>query len=112
MSGWLAKLFGNPEKDAKKLELPSELEFLKVSAIISAIIMITMFLILSLVLGPAVVEANYSDGVNYVVWSIMQGVWFAVGIEIILTGVRMFIGQSYQLSKVLARKSFQDRYRA
>ncbi|MHA1506568.1 MAG: PTS transporter subunit IIC [Candidatus Asgardarchaeia archaeon] len=93
ISGWVARLLGNKENDAEKLSIPESLAFIKQPAIISLLIMLFIYLLPTLWLGPEYISANYSGTQNYVVWAVIQAVTFAAGVEIILTGVRMFLGE-------------------
>jgi PTS system ascorbate-specific IIC component len=49
-----------------------------------------MYIIIGLTAGKAAVD-SISDGGNWIVWLIMQGITFAAGIAIVLYGVRMFL---------------------
>jgi len=79
--------------EAEGLKLPEELAFLKQPGIISGLIMLVVFLVPTLYLGPAVVEKEFSGGVHYIVWAIIQALTFAAGIEVLLFGVRTFLGE-------------------
>jgi len=78
---------------AESLKLPESLAFLKQPGIISALIMILVFLVPTIYIGPEYIESEISGGVNYIVWAILQGVIFAAGIEVLLFGVRTFLGE-------------------
>ena len=78
---------------AEELSIPQQIAFIKQPGIISALIMIVVFLVPVIVLGPGVVEAKFSGGKNYIVWAIQQGAMFAAGVEVILFGVRTFLGE-------------------
>lgn len=79
--------------EAEGLKLPEELAFLKQPGIISGLIMLVVFLVPTLYLGPAVVEKEFSGGKHYIVWAIIQALTFAAGIEVLLFGVRTFLGE-------------------
>ena len=89
------KLAGGKLKDksAEQLRIPEYLAFIKQPGIISGIIMTVVFLVPVLYLGPDVVETAFSGGKNYIVWAIIQGLTFAAGVEILLFGVRTFLGE-------------------
>lgn len=89
------KLAGGKLKDksAEQLRIPEYLAFIKQPGIISGIIMTIVFLVPVLYLGPDVVETAFSGGKNYIVWAIIQGLTFAAGVEILLFGVRTFLGE-------------------
>jgi len=81
------------QRSAESLKLPESLAFLKQPGIISALIMIVVFLVPTLYIGPEYIESEVSGGVHYIVWAILQGVIFAAGIEVLLFGVRTFLGE-------------------
>jgi len=108
ISGYTAKLFGNPENDTEKLQLPSSLEFLKQPGIIAAIIMVVVWLAAVLSVGPEYIATNFSPGMNYIVWAIIQGITFGAGVEIILYGVRMLIGEILPAFKGISEKVIPD----
>lgn len=78
---------------AESLRLPESLAFLKQPGIISALIMILVFLVPTLYIGPEYIETEISGGMNYIIWALLQGVIFAAGIEVLLFGVRTFLGE-------------------
>ncbi|MEM4619966.1 MAG: PTS transporter subunit IIC [Desulfurococcaceae archaeon] len=79
--------------EAEALRLPERLAFLKQPGIVSGLIMLVVFLVPTLYLGPEVVEAEFSGGTHYIVWAIVQALMFAAGIEVLLFGVRTFLGE-------------------
>lgn len=93
VSGLVAKAIGNPENDVEKLKFPKGLEFLKIPSILTAIIMLPIFVIFSVLADPGYVEANLTGGTHWVVWCFIQSTMMGAGIEILLLGVRMFIGE-------------------
>ncbi|MCC5994654.1 MAG: hypothetical protein LM587_03650 [Candidatus Aenigmarchaeota archaeon] len=93
VSGIVAKYLGNPKQDVEQMKFPKGLEFLKIPSILTAIIMLPIFFIFSLLAGPSYVETKLSGGTNWLVWILMQSVMMGAGIEILLLGVRMFIGE-------------------
>jgi len=93
ISGLVAKYLGNPKQDVEQMKFPKGLEFLKVPSILTAIIMLPIFFIFSLLAGPSYVEAKLTGGTNWLVWILVQSVMMGAGIEILLLGVRMFIGE-------------------
>jgi PTS system ascorbate-specific IIC component len=93
VSGIVAKYLGNPKQDVEQMKFPKGLEFLKVPSILTAIIMLPIFFIFSLLAGPSYVETKLTGGTNWLVWILLQSVMMGAGIEILLLGVRMFIGE-------------------
>ena len=104
VTGIVAKLVGNPENDAEKLKFPQGLEFLKIPSVLTAIIMLPIFIIFTVLAGPDYVEANLTGGTHWVVWSFMQSVMLGAGIETLLLGVRLFIGEIIPAFKGISEK--------
>jgi len=92
-SALFAKILGNPKKSTEEVKFPEGFQWLKETLIVSVVIFTPLFLIPCLLLGPEVVESTWSGGTNFVIWSIKMALTGAAGIEIILIGIRMFIGE-------------------
>lgn len=104
VSGIVAKLVGDPKNDVEKYTFPKGLEFLKIPSIITAIIMLPVFIIFSALAGPSYVEANLTGGTHWVIWCFVQSVLMGAGIEVLLLGVRMFIGEIIPAFKGISEK--------
>lgn len=89
----LGKLFGNKDNDLEKVEIPSSLSFLKEMTVALTVVMTLMFLIVSLLAGPALVMAEISDGQDIVSFSLINGLTFGLWITVIITGVRMLLSE-------------------
>ncbi len=103
-SAIVAKYLGNPKNDAEKVKFPESLSFLRLPSVVAALIMASVFIILSVGAGSSVVEARFSGGVNFIAWSLITGVTFGAGVELILAGVRMFIGEILPAFKGISEK--------
>jgi len=94
--GWVAmqisKLTGDTSKDTEKLEFPGWLSVMKDSVISYSVIMAILYTTIGILAGPTV-GAEYSGGMNYILYSFMQGINIAVGVTILLLGVRMFLAE-------------------
>src|SRR5699024_8402407 len=97
LSSWAGKLFGNKELDYEIIKVPNNLEFLRHCKIITALTMVTLFLIRPIVVmicdSPGAQELVASTDKNFLVYAIIQSFTFTAGIAVVLTGVRMFIGE-------------------
>jgi len=94
----LGKAFGNKDNDSENVKLPKGLEFLRDSNVITALTMGVLFSIGAIIIllksTPGAEELiAVADDQNFIVYSIIQSFTFAAGIAIVLTGVRMFIGE-------------------
>lgn len=92
ISTYIARIFGDPEDSAEKLQLPGWLSIFKDSVVSYAIIMSFVYLIIILIAGPVVV-GKYSGSQNYILYGFTKGVEMASGITVLLTGVRMFLNE-------------------
>ena len=100
----ISKLFGNKEDSAEKLQLPGWLSIFKDSVIAYSLIMGFIYLVIVIIAGPAVVD-DYSGGsTNYIIYGLNQGLTMAVGVYVLLAGVRMFLNEL-----IPAFKGFSDR---
>lgn len=68
------------------MNLPKNLSFLRDSSISISLTMMVIYLIMAVSAGSDFVEATYSAGQNYLVYSIIMAITFAAGVFIILQG--------------------------
>jgi len=89
---WLSKLLGDPKQDTEKLEMPGWLSVMKDSVISYSVIMAFLYTLIGVLSGPTA-AAEFTGGYNYILFSFMQGINIAVGVTILLLGVRMFLAE-------------------
>lgn len=89
---WIAKVTGNVEDSAEEMEFPGWLSIFSDSVIAYSLIMAILFVTIGLVTGPEV-ASQFAGGKNYILFSFMQGIEIAVGVTILLLGVRMFLAE-------------------
>jgi PTS system ascorbate-specific IIC component len=91
---WLAAklgpLVGSEEQSTEDVELPSWLGFFRDVTAATAFVISVVVIIAALFAGPAGVP---SGDLNYIVYAVIQGLTFALGIAILLFGVRMVIAE-------------------
>lgn len=92
-SAWIGKFVGNPEDSAEKFKMPKSLSFFRDSTASMAITMIVIFLISVIAAGTSYVSAHISSGTDPIIFAIMQGLTFAAGVTIVLSGVRMMLSE-------------------
>jgi len=94
--GWfammIAKITGDPKNDTEKLEFPGWLSIMKDSVISYSVIMAFLYTLIGILSGPTA-AAEFTGGKNYILFSFMQGIDIAVGVTILLLGVRMFLAE-------------------
>lgn len=92
LGAFLGKFVGKAEDGTEKLKLPDSLNFFRDVTVSIALIMSLVTVIAVLFAGPEFVS-KFTGGKNYIVYAIMQGVTFAAGTAILLTGVRLVLGE-------------------
>lgn len=99
LAAWLAyklgKYVGKPEESTELIKFPKSLSFFKDYAV-STVVILGLIMVIAVVFGYAVnpeAITQLAGGVNPVIWAILRGVYFAVSIVVLLTGVRMFISE-------------------
>lgn len=91
-SGWIGSKVGNPEQSTEKLKFPGWLSIFK-DYIVSIAVSIGVFYYASaFAAGQSAVEA-LSGGVHWLIYPLMQTLTFTGGLYVIITGVRMFLGE-------------------
>lgn len=109
LSAWAGKFLGNKHNDSEKIKVPSGLEFLRDSNVITALTMGLLFMTGAIVVsfrdtaGAQELVASAGDQ-NFVVYALIQSFTFTAGIAVVLTGVRMFIGEMVPAFKGIATK--------
>ncbi|HLR69211.1 PTS ascorbate transporter subunit IIC [Virgibacillus sp. MSJ-26] len=108
LSAWAGKWLGNKEKDSEKIKVPNGLEFLRDSNVITALTMGILFIIGAIVVlfrdTAGAQELVASTDQNFIVYAIIQSFTFTAGIAVVLTGVRMFIGEIVPAFRGIATK--------
>ncbi len=102
----LGKYVGKPEESTEKLSFPKALSFFKDYAVSTAIIL-GLIMIISAVAGYVIkpdVVTKLAGTLNPVIWAFLRGIYFAVSIVVLLTGVRMFIAEIVPAFKGFAEK--------
>lgn len=103
-AGEIGKLFSGKSKSTEDIKFPKGLSFLRESTISISLTMIVLYIIAALFAGPQYVHAELSDGQNFIVFSVIQGVTFAAGVFIILTGVRLILAEIVPAFKGISEK--------
>jgi len=106
-AGLVGKVIGDPEDSTEDIEVPQSLSFLKESVLSTTLTMIIIFFVVSLIAGRDI-YSEYSGGKSIFMFSLMQGITFAAGVNIILTGVRMIIGEIVPAFQGIGEKLVPD----
>ncbi len=102
LAAWLGKVYGENSKSAEDMKFPKKLAFLRDSSIIIAVTMILFYVAAAYASGSTFVEAELSDGKDYLVYSVSQALAFTVGFVIVTTGIRWFINEIVPAVKGIA----------
>lgn len=103
-AGEVGKLFAGKSKSTEEINFTKGLSFLRESTISISLTMIVLYIIAALFAGPHYVHTELSDGTNFIVFSVIQGVTFAAGVFIILTGVRLILAEIVPAFKGISEK--------
>ncbi|MEL3971907.1 PTS ascorbate transporter subunit IIC [Rossellomorea oryzaecorticis] len=104
VSAVVGKAVGKGSKSTEEIKVPKSLGFLRDTSVSVSLTMVILFFIVAGAAGPAFVEGELSGGQNFLVFAFMQGITFAVGVYIILAGVRMLLGEIVPAFKGIADK--------
>ncbi|GGJ95763.1 PTS ascorbate transporter subunit IIC [Lentibacillus kapialis] len=96
--------FFKGSKSTEDINFPKGLSFLRDSSVSISLTMVVIYIIAALFAGKSFVENNLSDGTNYIVFSLIQGVTFAAGVFIILSGVRLILAEIVPAFKGISEK--------
>ncbi|QPA32217.1 PTS ascorbate transporter subunit IIC [Thermaerobacillus caldiproteolyticus] len=107
-SAWIGKLLGNKAQSTEDIKVPKSLGFLRDTSVAMSLTMVILFFIVAPFAGKEFIEKQLSDGVNFLVFSLMQGITFAAGVYVVLAGVRMLIAEIVPAFKGIADKVVQD----
>ncbi|HAR6371824.1 TPA: PTS ascorbate transporter subunit IIC [Staphylococcus pseudintermedius] len=103
-AGEVGKLFKGHSKSTEEINFPKGLSFLRESTISISLTMILLYLIASLFAGVGYVHDEISKDQNFIVFPLIQGVTFAAGVFIILTGVRLILAEIVPAFKGISEK--------
>jgi PTS system ascorbate-specific IIC component len=115
LGGLIGKVIGNKEKSTEDIKIPKSLEFFKDTTIATSLIMFVIYLVVGLLIGPAarlevfapaVETINTIGGMQYdlFTFSLMAGLTFGAGLTILLTGVRLMLGELIPAFKGISDK--------
>jgi ascorbate PTS system EIIC component len=107
-SAWIGKRLGNKARSTEDIKVPKSLGFLHDTSVAMSLTMAILFFIVAPFAGKEFIEKQLSGGVNFLVFSLMQGITFAAGVYVVLAGVRMLIAEIVPAFKGIADKVVQD----
>jgi ascorbate PTS system EIIC component len=104
LSGLVGKVVGKGSRSTEEIKFPKGLGFLRDSSVTISLTMVILYVIIALFAGPSYVESELSGGTHYIVFSIIQGVTFAAGVFVILSGVRLVLAEIVPAFKGISTK--------
>ncbi|AQS56257.1 PTS ascorbate transporter subunit IIC [Novibacillus thermophilus] len=106
-SALVGKWFGNPEKSTEEVKVPKGFGFLRDTTVSTALTMVVIYVFVVLSAGPDA-SAGVAGGQNYIAFAVLQGLMFAVGLYVILAGVRMMLAEIVPAFQGIAEKIVPD----
>lgn len=107
VSGWVGSKVGKPEESTEKMEIPESLGFLRDTTISTALTMMVFYLVAAIAAGPTYVS-TISDGTSPILFALMCGLKFAVGVTVVYSGVRMILGDLIPAFQGIATRIIPD----
>lgn len=91
-AAWIGSKVGNPEESTENIKLPKALNFFRDYVPAISVTMLIFYYIAALVAGKEAVDA-IAGGVHWLLFPFIQSLTFAGAVYVIITGVRMFLGE-------------------
>lgn len=107
ISAWVGSKVGKPEESTEKIEIPEKWGFLRDTTIATGITMMFFYLVAAIAAGPTYVS-TISDGSSPILFALMSGLKFAVGVTVVYNGVRMILGDLIPAFQGIATKVIPD----
>ncbi|TDW16401.1 PTS system IIC component (L-Asc family) [Breznakia blatticola] len=99
----VSKLVGDPSKSTEDLKLPKGFEFLQDTYLSVMVVMVPMFVITAAFAGPEFC-AQFAGSTNYLMHAFLQAIQFVVGVYVLLSGVRLLLGEIVPAFRGIAMK--------
>lgn len=103
VSGLIGKWIGGDSKSTEDIEVPEKWSFLRNTTISTAITMVLFYVLAAVVAGPTFVGELAGDQ-NFLIFAIISGLMFAVGVAIVYAGVRMILSDLIPAFQGIATK--------
>ncbi|SEO21696.1 PTS system IIC component, L-Asc family (TC 4.A.7) [Amphibacillus marinus] len=103
VSALIGKVFGGKSKSTEDIQVPEKWSFLRNTTISTAITMVVFYVVAAFVAGPDFVGQLAGDQ-NFLVFAILSGLKFAVGVAIVYAGVRMILADLIPAFQGIATK--------
>lgn len=89
-SGFIGGIVGNPEHSTENFKFPKWLSLFRDFIMCVAVVMVIVFYVAAFAAGKEATQA-LAKNVHWTVFPLLQGLQFAAAMQVLITGVRMFI---------------------
>lgn len=98
---------GENKKSIEDIKLPTHFEFLQDTYLSVMVVMVPLYIITVLFAGEKF-ASELSGGTNYVMFAFLQSIQFVVGVYVLLSGVRLLLGEIVPAFRGIAMKLVPD----
>lgn len=102
IAGLIGKAIGNRKNAFADTEISEKWGFLRDTTVTTGIIMVLVFLFSSIAAGSEFMKTISEQ--NYVVYSVLAGLQFAVGVAVVYAGVKLILGDLVPAFQGISRK--------
>lgn len=106
VSGLLAKWFGKREDNFENVKISERWGFLRDTTVTTGIVMVIIFLVTSIAAGPTFMKTVSEQ--NMIIYAILAGLKFAVGVAIVYAGVKLILGDLVPAFQGISKKIIPD----
>ena len=103
LSGFLGSKVGNPAHSTENFKFPKWLSIFRDFLMSIAIVMVILFYVAAIAAGKTETQ-KIAGSVNWLIFPLFQGLQFAAGMQVLITGVRMFISEITQAFVAISEK--------
>ncbi len=103
ISAWVGSKVGKPEDSTENIEIPEKWGFLRDTTVSTGLTMMFFYVVSAIAAGPEYV-ATLSNGMSPILFAIMSGLQFAVGVTVVYSGVRMILADLIPAFEGISRK--------
>lgn len=104
LSAQVGKVVGKGSKSTEEMNFPKWLLFMRDTSVAISLTMGILYLIVAVAAGPEFVQNELSGGQNFIIFSLLKAITFAGGVFVILSGVRLILGEIVPAFKGIATK--------
>ncbi|RIY35233.1 PTS ascorbate transporter subunit IIC [Psittacicella gerlachiana] len=106
LAAWIGKHFGDRKNNFTDVKISDKLAFLRDTTVTTGIVMVLIFLFVSIVAGTEYMRTISEH--NLVIYSIIAGLTFAVGVAIVYNGVKLILSDLVPAFQGISEKLIPD----